>query len=210
MQELLAGGAGLWGGGEVDQGSPDSDCVPPAEGHPEPRERGSLAQRVAGQRRAAVVRDVARQLAGRVVHGEKREHGVHGHSRWLQLRVRRGHEHIYRREFVGPSKNSECVRTKNKKEKGRGVSVFRIHEQEKGRHVERLLPFGEAVGVRLEPDGVPLAVHVEEPQEREPRLAEERREPAARRRRAGAGAAQQGGGTVGEEGEEQGEGDEVG
>lgn len=75
----------------------------------------------------------------------------------------------------------------------------------------RLLPFGEAVGVRLEPDGVPLAVHVEEPQEREPRLAEERREPAApARRRRAAGAAQQRGGTVGEEGEEQGEDDEVG
>lgn len=45
LQELLAGGAGLWGGGEVDRGSPDSDSVPPAERHPEPRERSSLAAR---------------------------------------------------------------------------------------------------------------------------------------------------------------------
>lgn len=131
LQELLAGGAGLWGGGEVDRGSPDSDSVPPAERHPEPRERSSLAQRVAGQRRAAVVRDVARQLAGRVVHGKKREHGVHGHNRWLQLRVRRGHEHIYRRELVGPSRNQKVWW--EQKKKGRGVSAFRIHEQR--RHV---------------------------------------------------------------------------
>jgi len=46
----------------------------------------------------------------------------------------------------------------------------------------RLLPFGEAVGVRLEPDGVPLAVHVEEPHEREPHASQKSAATASQQR----------------------------
>jgi hypothetical protein len=86
------------GGGEVREGGPDLGAVLPGERHPELGELGGLAQRVACHRRAAVVGDVARQLARGVVQRQQRQHRVHRHHGRLQLRVRRRHEHVHRRQ----------------------------------------------------------------------------------------------------------------
>lgn len=69
---------------------------------------------------------------------------------------------------------------------------------------------GEAFRVRDEADGVPFGVHVEQPDHREPRLADERGDPAPRARGRRAARRHQRGRTAGEEGQEQGKDGEVG
>lgn len=61
--------------------------------------------------------------------------------------------------------------------------------------------------MRVEADGSPFAVHVEEPHEREPRLEDERGKPARGRL---PGAVLQRSGAVGNQSEEEGQDDEVG
>lgn len=69
-------------------------------------------------------------------------------------------------------------------------------------------PSGEVLRVGVEPGGAPLGVHVEQPHEREPRLAGERHAP--RRDADAALLGVGGGGAADEEGEEEEEYDEIG
>ncbi|CAL5083427.1 unnamed protein product [Urochloa decumbens] len=136
--------------GEVALGRPRLDAVLPAERGPHRGEPGDLEQRLVMDQRAAVVGEVGRVPAHRVVGGEDGQDGVHGAEHGLVHGVHGVDEHVDGRELAA----------------GAAASIAgRIEALVEEREV------GDA------PDGVELGGLVQEPADAEPEVAEHRYPP---------------------------------